>query len=52
MPFKNYAKILLALVGVFLVYAALAASSKQTFRPTDKAFYLDNEPPASFAPDS
>jgi len=47
---KSSAKILLALGSVLLLYAALFANSKQTFRPNEKAFYLDERTAAFVRP--
>ena len=41
MPSKSYSKILLALGGLLLMFAALSASYRQSFRPTEKAFFAD-----------
>lgn len=40
MPSKLYVRILLALGGLFLMYAA-SASYRNSFRPTEKAFFAD-----------
>lgn len=48
---KTYARLLLAVGSVLLLYAALLANNKkQSFRPTDKAFYADERTAAFVRP--